>query len=199
MDTGEVIGYASINPSEELKELLNDHSYSIVNSEVKCIGIDESHKDRLKELKCVDTMSYDYVIKLLARQGISTKPEELIRKNAKELIRTFEVHELKFSDYFGMEGQEGEEIDELLSFTETYLGHTGLMYILHPISDYNPSLPMLSGELGYIGRNIYSLSVRDFSPEAIVIHGTNRVGAGNKLAYGDDIFPTKPIPMDSYL
>ena len=175
--------------------MLDDPSYSLVNSKLIWDELDESHK-LTSELKGVDKMTYDHIIKLLRHQEISTKPEELIRKNAKGLIRTFEVHELTPSNYFGMEGQDGEEIDNLFSLTEKSLGHTGLMYILHSISDYNPSLPMLSGELGCSGLNIYSLSVRDHSPEAIVKHGTNRVGAGNELSYGEDIFPTKYIPLD---
>jgi hypothetical protein len=195
-----VIGYASIKPSEELRKLLEDPSYSIVNSKLNCEGIDEPLKATLKELKDVDIMTYNHAIKLLVRQGITLKPEEIIRANAKKLIGTFEVHELKPSDYFGIEGQDGQEIDKLLSFTEKYLGHTGMMYLLHPISDYHPELPMLAGELSYVGTNLYPLSLHDVSPEAIVTKGTNRLGNGNKLLYGMDVFQrTNDLKMRSEL
>jgi hypothetical protein len=195
MEYGSVVGYARIVPSEKLKNLMIlPHPSLLLAPEIGPKILEDDSRAFLGEIFQANLLGYEDLRKELNSLKLPQTPEKLITMNAKNLLGTFEVHEILPSQHLEIIGENGKELDNLQKRLAKGTGLSGMSYCMHkiPTSNYIPSLATVNGELDIDWGNIYSICLRNMGPYAIITRGTLGMPKDTALHYGSDIFPTNP-------
>lgn len=169
MIKGKLVGYATIVPSPDVRELLVNPNYKLTDNWA------ESRADDFKK----DMVSL----------GISCSLEDRVRQQIPRLVGEFNVEEYTLGQDFLLKAGKTRNAKKIAKIFD---GTGCLVYTLMPLTEEGKNLPRITGEIevldGY-DNNTYALFLEEREPNANVLEDSGEIKKGEFLKYSHLVFP----------